>query len=229
MSNLGLEHALAERGIEFRRAQVGDRHVLAMLQRGGRHARRRDLRAYSVPGQDHHRRWPDQRPAGARRHEEARAPVSPSCAPPMPQVSPGAAERAGRAALRSHRRTRASSTVADAVERRFEGRGPHRAARLGHRAADPGHGRGLRCRAGRRRARATSPRRSKRRSKAERPRLVASGLAVTRSARLIFAAFPAGADARRWWLCVVRWSRVIGKCTDRGPPTRRCSPIWSGA
>jgi phosphoglucosamine mutase len=31
MSNLGLEHALGERGIEFLRAQVGDRNVLAML------------------------------------------------------------------------------------------------------------------------------------------------------------------------------------------------------
>jgi phosphoglucosamine mutase len=31
MSNLGLEHAFAERGIEFRRAQVGDRHVLGLL------------------------------------------------------------------------------------------------------------------------------------------------------------------------------------------------------
>src|SRR6202047_699256 len=31
MSNLGLEHALTERGIDFRRAQVGDRNVLAML------------------------------------------------------------------------------------------------------------------------------------------------------------------------------------------------------
>src|SRR6202050_4706686 len=31
MSNLGLEHALAEIDIEFRRAQVGDRYVLAML------------------------------------------------------------------------------------------------------------------------------------------------------------------------------------------------------
>src|SRR6202020_2129825 len=31
MSNLGLEHALADRGIEFRRAQVGDRNVMAML------------------------------------------------------------------------------------------------------------------------------------------------------------------------------------------------------
>src|ERR1700722_12538633 len=35
MSNLGLEHALAERGIEFRRAQVGDRHVLSRLNEAG--------------------------------------------------------------------------------------------------------------------------------------------------------------------------------------------------
>jgi phosphoglucosamine mutase len=35
MSNLGLEHAFAKRGIEFRRAQVGDRHVLAMLHETG--------------------------------------------------------------------------------------------------------------------------------------------------------------------------------------------------
>ena len=35
MSNLGLEHALAERHIEFRRAQVGDRYVLGMLNETG--------------------------------------------------------------------------------------------------------------------------------------------------------------------------------------------------
>jgi phosphoglucosamine mutase len=35
MSNLGLEEALAKLGIEFRRAQVGDRHVLAMLHEMG--------------------------------------------------------------------------------------------------------------------------------------------------------------------------------------------------
>ncbi len=35
MSNLGLEHALAEHGIAFRRAQVGDRHVLSMLNESG--------------------------------------------------------------------------------------------------------------------------------------------------------------------------------------------------
>lgn len=33
MSNLGLEHALAEHGIEFMRASVGDRNVLAMLRK----------------------------------------------------------------------------------------------------------------------------------------------------------------------------------------------------
>ena len=35
MSNLGLEHALAGRGIEFHRAQVGDRYVLALLNETG--------------------------------------------------------------------------------------------------------------------------------------------------------------------------------------------------
>jgi phosphoglucosamine mutase len=35
MSNLGLEHAFAKHGIEFRRAQVGDRYVLAMLHQVG--------------------------------------------------------------------------------------------------------------------------------------------------------------------------------------------------
>ena len=35
MSNLGLEHGLAELGVAFRRAQVGDRYVLAMLNELG--------------------------------------------------------------------------------------------------------------------------------------------------------------------------------------------------
>ena len=35
MSNLGLEQALGARGIGFRRARVGDRHVLAMLNESG--------------------------------------------------------------------------------------------------------------------------------------------------------------------------------------------------
>jgi phosphoglucosamine mutase len=35
MSNLGLEHALAKEGIEFRRAKVGDRYVLELLRECG--------------------------------------------------------------------------------------------------------------------------------------------------------------------------------------------------
>ena len=35
MSNLGLEHALAEKGIELHRAQVGDRYVMEMLKQQG--------------------------------------------------------------------------------------------------------------------------------------------------------------------------------------------------
>jgi phosphoglucosamine mutase len=35
MSNLGLEHALNENGIEFKRAAVGDRYVMDMLRQGG--------------------------------------------------------------------------------------------------------------------------------------------------------------------------------------------------
>ncbi|MFQ5610223.1 MAG: phosphoglucosamine mutase, partial [Woeseiaceae bacterium] len=35
MSNLGLEHALKERNIEFRRAAVGDRYVLETLRESG--------------------------------------------------------------------------------------------------------------------------------------------------------------------------------------------------
>jgi len=35
MSNLGLEHALRSLGIDFKRAPVGDRHVMEMLSQGG--------------------------------------------------------------------------------------------------------------------------------------------------------------------------------------------------
>jgi phosphoglucosamine mutase len=35
MSNLGMELGLKERGIEFVRARVGDRHVIAMMQQRG--------------------------------------------------------------------------------------------------------------------------------------------------------------------------------------------------
>ncbi len=61
MSNLGLELALRRRGIDFERAAVGDRYVLARLRETRRHARRGNLRPHPVPGPHHHGRWPDQR------------------------------------------------------------------------------------------------------------------------------------------------------------------------
>ena len=63
MSNLGLEHALESRSIEFLRAQVGDRNVLAMLNPARGTLGWRDLRAHPLLGQNHHGRWLDQRPA----------------------------------------------------------------------------------------------------------------------------------------------------------------------
>ena len=54
MSNLGLEHAFAKQGIDFRRAQVGDRYVLAMLHQLGGNLGGRNLGTYPVSGQDHH-------------------------------------------------------------------------------------------------------------------------------------------------------------------------------
>ena len=89
MSNLGLELALRAAGIDFQRAAVGDRYVLAMLRETRRHPRRGDLRAHPVPGQDHHRRRPGERAAGAGRHEADAAGRWPSSPPAMrkfPQV-----------------------------------------------------------------------------------------------------------------------------------------------
>ena len=40
MSNFGLEAALAQEGIAFRRSAVGDRNVARLMERGRRRARR---------------------------------------------------------------------------------------------------------------------------------------------------------------------------------------------
>ena len=59
MSNLGLEVALREQGIEFKRAQVGDRYVLSMLREYGGVGRRRDFGTHPVARQDHYGRCVD--------------------------------------------------------------------------------------------------------------------------------------------------------------------------
>ena len=73
--------AARELGIEFRRAAVGDRYVLAHAARDRRRARRRDLRAHPVPRQDHDRRRAGQRAAGAGGHEADAAARWPSWPP----------------------------------------------------------------------------------------------------------------------------------------------------
>ena len=65
MTNMAVELALRERGIEFVRAKVGDRYVLEELDRARLAARRRGLGPPAGARQAHHRRRHRQRAAGA--------------------------------------------------------------------------------------------------------------------------------------------------------------------
>ena len=64
MTNMGVELALRERGVEVVRASVGDRYVLEELLRRGWQARRRRLGAHPQPRPAHDRRRHRQRLAG---------------------------------------------------------------------------------------------------------------------------------------------------------------------
>ena len=68
-----------------------------MLKETRRHPRRGDFRPHPVPGQDHHRRWAGERPAGARGHEADR-PLAGGAGRRHAALSAGAAEREGRRA-----------------------------------------------------------------------------------------------------------------------------------
>ena len=81
----------------FGARRSGDRNVLGDAEGDRRRARRGDLRAHPVPGQDHHRRWPGQRPAGARGHEADR-PYPRRARRRHAALSAGAAERQGHSA-----------------------------------------------------------------------------------------------------------------------------------
>ncbi len=141
MSNLGLEHALAERGIEFRRAQVGDRHVLAMLHEVGG----------TLGGETSgHILCLDKTTTGdglisalqvLAVMKSTGAGLAELCAP-MPKYPAGAAERARGAPLRSDEqpeRSRSGERPGAPIQRA----GPHRAARVRYRTGDSGHGRRL--------------------------------------------------------------------------------------
>ena len=148
MSNLGLERALAARGIGMVRCGVGDREVVETMRREGILPRRRAVRPHRAPGPHHHRRRPAHRPPGGRHGRpgaaRARRRAPPERAPGrLPPLSPGAAQRAGRRQAGPGRR-------AGGRPRRAAGRGAARrprtpgAALQRHRAARPGDDRGQR-------------------------------------------------------------------------------------
>ncbi len=142
MSNLGLELALRALGIEFRRAAVGDRYVLAML---------RETNGMLGGESSGHILCLDKTTTGdglvcalqvlAVMKQTGRELAE--LAAPDAQVPPGAVERAGRQALRpGHRR---AGTGGGAAHRGAHGRGgAGGAARLRHRAGHPRDGGGAR-------------------------------------------------------------------------------------
>ncbi len=65
MSNLGLEQALARRGVGFARANVGDRYVLELLQQNGWLYGSESSGHLLCSRLPYPRRWHDQRAAGA--------------------------------------------------------------------------------------------------------------------------------------------------------------------
>ena len=141
MSNLGLEVALRAKGIDFRRASVGDRYVLATAQGDRRRPRRGVLGPHPVPGPHDHRRRAGQRAAGAGRDGAHRAQPCRAC-PPICRASRRSWSMcASRSALIPLTVPSISEAVAR-VEAAPGRRGARGAARLRHRAADPGHGRG---------------------------------------------------------------------------------------
>ena len=143
MSNLGLEHALTERGIEFRRAQVGDRYVLALLNEvggtlGGETSGHILCLDKTTTGDGL-----DQRTAGARRDEEQRSGAR-RIERTHAQIPASAVERARGAPLRSDAgtgRARCGPYRRASIQRP----GAHRPAGIRHRTRHSRDGRGGGC------------------------------------------------------------------------------------
>ena len=66
MTNLGFRRAMDSGGSSSKRPHVGDRHVLAALDKDGLLARRRAVRAHHLPPPGHDRRRPADRPGPGR-------------------------------------------------------------------------------------------------------------------------------------------------------------------
>ena len=142
MSNLGLEVALREQGIEFKRAQVGDRYVLGHVARDRRLGGWRVFGTHPAARQDDHGRCADGGPAGAGRH--ARNGAGPGgtrrrhVALPADHDQRESGEKVRSEDRSRGRRHRAEGVVAPG------GRGPRGPAPVGHRTGHPSHGRGAR-------------------------------------------------------------------------------------
>ena len=200
--------------------------------RGGGHSGGRNLGTYPVSGQDHDGGWPDQRLAGARRDEEhgsgARRTVRAHA-----QIPASAVERARGAPLRSDDGRRACSTwsvPSSANSTVADGSccappAPNRSSASWSKGTMPSL-----VKAGARdiAAAVEAAARAAAAPGAARIATHCVRMSIGRLAVTVHAAnlrrLSSGAVSPRWWLCVVRWSQVIGKCMDRGPPTRRCSP-----
>ena len=155
MSNLGLERHLRGLGLALLRTRVGDRYVVERMRAGRLQRRRRAVGAHRPLRLRDHGRRAARGIAGAGRAAPARPTRQRGgagiCAGPA-----AAAQRQGRAAPRSERTHGRGDAGAGGgiAERPWSAAGP----RVGHRAGDPGDGRGRGRDAAERRAGQRQPR-----------------------------------------------------------------------
>ena len=147
MSNLGLERRLAERRLALNRTKVGDRYVLEEMRAVGLQRRRRAVGPHHPDRPCDHRRRAGRRAAGAGRAGRERQ-AGERAAPPVRAGAATAQERPLRRRRAARRRRRSRRRIAEAEARARRPR-PAGHPQVGHRAADPGHGRRRRRRRGR--------------------------------------------------------------------------------
>ena len=141
MSNLGLQQALEAAGVTFLRAAVGDRYVLELLKQHGGVLGGETSGPPAVSRPDHDRGRDRQRVAGAGGDEAAPAARSPN----WPPACRSSRRCMVNVRVRERVDPKQSPAIQQAVARVEASLGDERsrrAARLGHRATDPRHGRG---------------------------------------------------------------------------------------
>ncbi len=225
MSNYGFHNAMSEAGIEVATTAVGDRNVTVEM----------DAREWSLGGeQSGHVIWTEFAPTGdgiaaALLTLAALGDGGLAEATPMSAAAPGARQRAGGRPRRC-RRVAGACRGDRARERRAGGPRPSPGAAFGHRAADPGDGRGARGgRGAEARVRAVGCDRGAKRGGAAPPlrRLVAIVRSVDCTSSLPFTASCAESLATSDNVPVVICSSRASRSWSTGGMTRpasRCSP-----